>query len=279
MRIFLALAVAFAAFAGEPRSAFVRANGLYLHYLEWSGGQRGVLLMLAGLGDDAYRFETFAPRFTDRYRVIAMTRRGSGASSQPLAGYDVQTRAEDVRAFLDALKIKKVVLVGHSVAGDELTMFAAKYPSRVEKLVYLDAAYDRSATTRKALDDPTPPSYWKTMGREAIGSAPTSDIKVLMMRGTMAFHPDYRAIRAPALAFYALPKLHPMFRSAPDVETLRKMNAWWTATGLPMIRQNIDQFRREARHGQVVEMPYANHYVFLGSTQDEVVRRMREFLR
>jgi hypothetical protein len=62
------------------KSGFVKANGVRLHYLEWSGGKRGVLLMLAGLGSDAHVFDTFAGRFTDRYRVVA---RGGVVAAPP----------------------------------------------------------------------------------------------------------------------------------------------------------------------------------------------------
>jgi pimeloyl-ACP methyl ester carboxylesterase len=48
-------------------------------------------------------------------------------------------------------------LVGHLLAGDELTMFAAKYPQRVEKLVYLDAAYDHSNVPEEELQWLFPP--------------------------------------------------------------------------------------------------------------------------
>ncbi len=80
------VAVSLTAAAGDTsphRSAFVRSNGVKLHYLEWSGGKRGVLLMLAGLGNDAHVFDSFAVRFTDKYRVLALTRRGYGESDRP----------------------------------------------------------------------------------------------------------------------------------------------------------------------------------------------------
>lgn len=41
---------------------------------------------------------------------------------------------------------------------------------------------------------------------------------------------------------------------------------------------SIEQFRREARQGEVVEMPHADHFLFLGLTQVEAVRRTKEFL-
>lgn len=276
MRVLLVLAVNLTVMAGDTsphRSGFVKVNGVRLHYLEWSGGKGGVLLMLAGLGNDAHVFDSFAGRFTDRYRVLALTRRGYGESDKPRTGYDVNTRVEDVRRFFDVLGITKVTLIGHSVAGDELTAFASAYPARVDKVVYLDAAYDRSKTAALTDDDPALkflPNRWRPSANDPILAQ--------IMKGSAAFHPDYRGIRAPALSFYAVRRLHPAFREAPTAEDLRRMNAWWTAKGIPHIRANIEQFRREARRGQIVEMAYADHFLFLRSTQDEVVRRTREFL-
>ena len=45
---------------------------------------------------------------------------------------------------MDAMSLKKVLLVGHSIAGDELTWLGGHHPERFRGLVYLDAAYDRS---------------------------------------------------------------------------------------------------------------------------------------
>jgi pimeloyl-ACP methyl ester carboxylesterase len=275
--IFIVLAASLTAVAGDTsphRSAFVKANGVKLHYLEWGGGREGTLLMLAGLGNDAHIFDSFAVRFTDKYRVLALTRRGYGESDKPQTGYDVATRVEDVRRVLDALDIRKVTLIGHSIAGDELTAFASAYPDRVSKVVFLDAAYDRSKTAALFRDDPA----MKLLPNGGPPAGNDDAIQAQLRKGTSAFHPDYRGIRTPALSFYAVQKLHPAFRQARTVEDLRRMNAWWTAKGVPLIRANIEQFRREARRGQVVEMHYANHFLFLGSTQDEVVQRTREFL-
>ena len=62
------------------------------------------------------------------------------AIEQPRNGYDVDTRAADDIKVLDALGIKSAVLVGHSIAGSELSKIAVKYPSYVDRLVYLDAS-------------------------------------------------------------------------------------------------------------------------------------------
>ncbi|MCI0446260.1 alpha/beta hydrolase, partial [bacterium] len=69
--------------------------------------------------------------------------RGQGDSDYPETGYDADTLTEDIRQFMDHLNIEKAILAGHSLAGVELTHFAATHPTRVEKLIYLDALDDR----------------------------------------------------------------------------------------------------------------------------------------
>ena len=111
--------------------------GVRLHYLDF-GGRGPTLLFLPGLGNTAHAFDDFAPRLTDRHHVIAITRRGFGESSHPAAGYDTPRLAEDIRTALDSLHLRRVSFIGHSIAGEEMTRFAATYPDRVDKLVYLD---------------------------------------------------------------------------------------------------------------------------------------------
>ena len=126
----------------NPKSDFVTVNGIRLHYLDW-GGKGPALIFLTGMGCSAYIFNKFAPLFTDKFRVLALTRRGQGDSDYPDTGYDADTLIEDIRQFMDHLDIEKAILAGHSLAGVELTHFAATYPNRVEKLNYLDALDDR----------------------------------------------------------------------------------------------------------------------------------------
>jgi non-heme chloroperoxidase len=133
-----------------PTSFIVNVNGVRLHTLDW-GGSGTPLLFLSGMGCSVYIFDKFAARFTDKFHVLAMDRRGHGDSDYPESGYDQDTLAEDLRQFLDALKIDKVILAGHSMAYLELTRFAVMHPERVLKLVFLDAAYDNSSPEYKAV--------------------------------------------------------------------------------------------------------------------------------
>jgi len=128
-----------------------------LEVLDW-GGSGEPVVFLAGLGNSAHVFDDFAPQFTDGFHVLGITRRGYGASSQPPSGYDSARLAADIKAVLDTLHLTRVVLVGHSIAGDELTKFASTYPDRIAKLVYLDAAHDRTGLPALFQNAPIPPS-------------------------------------------------------------------------------------------------------------------------
>jgi pimeloyl-ACP methyl ester carboxylesterase len=126
----------------NPKNGFVQVNGISLHYLDW-GGKGPALIFLTGMGCSAYIFNKFAPRFIDAFHVLALTRRGHGDSDYPETGYDADTLTEDIRQFMDRLNVETAILAGHSLAGVELTHFAATHPTRVQKLIYLDALDDR----------------------------------------------------------------------------------------------------------------------------------------
>lgn len=111
-----------------------------LEVLDWGGSGRPVIL-LAGLGNTAHVFDEFAPKLTPEYHVYGITRRGYGASSIPTTGYSADRLGDDVVAVLDALKLEHPVLVGHSIAGEELSSIGTRHPERIAGLIYLDAGY------------------------------------------------------------------------------------------------------------------------------------------
>jgi pimeloyl-ACP methyl ester carboxylesterase len=118
-------------------------RGVTLEVLDW-GGDGPPLVFLTGLGNTAHVFDDFAPKFTAKHHVYAITRRGFGASSTPPAtglNYDADRLGDDVLAVVDALKLNRPVLAGHSVAGEELSSIGTRHPEKVSGLIYLDAAY------------------------------------------------------------------------------------------------------------------------------------------
>ena len=51
------------------------------------------------------------------------------------------TFGDDVLGVIDALKLERPILAGHSLAGQELSSIGTRYPDRVAGLVYLDAGF------------------------------------------------------------------------------------------------------------------------------------------
>jgi pimeloyl-ACP methyl ester carboxylesterase len=71
------------------------------------------------------------------YRVITYDRRGFGASSKPLEGYEYNTLAKDTYQLLEALDLKDATLVGFSMGGGEVARYMGKYDNgRVSKVVF-----------------------------------------------------------------------------------------------------------------------------------------------
>jgi non-heme chloroperoxidase len=117
--------------------------GVKLEVLDWGGNGRP-LVFLAGLGNTAHVFDKFAPKFTRKCHVYGITRRGFGDSSGPTPNdhnYSSDRLGDDVLAVIDALKLQKPVLVGHSIAGEELSSIGSRHPEKVSGLIYLDAGF------------------------------------------------------------------------------------------------------------------------------------------
>lgn len=111
-----------------------------LEVLDWGGAGRSVVL-LAGGGNTAHVFDELAPKLATDYHVYGITRRGFGASGFSASDNPVDRLRVDVLAVLGALKLERPVLVGHSIAGAELSAVASSHSDRVAGLIYLEAGY------------------------------------------------------------------------------------------------------------------------------------------
>jgi pimeloyl-ACP methyl ester carboxylesterase len=121
------------------------ADGLSLQLYEWS--EEGTpLLMLHGFGNDAHVWEDLAEAVAPHYRTLALDLRGHGDSDRdPEGRYDHLSMARDVEAVCEALDIKRVVLVGHSMGGRVAMRFAGRNQEKLAGLVIVDSAPDLDA--------------------------------------------------------------------------------------------------------------------------------------
>jgi len=268
-----------AASGQRPKTHLIEVDtNVRLEVLDWGGSGR-TLVLLAGLGDTAHVYERFALRFTSHFRVLGVTRRGFGTSSKPQSGYSAERLANDVVSLLDALNIERPVLVGHSVAGEELSSIGARNANRIAALIYLDAAWDRTYVPPQETKKNDGGDFDKVGIQSEPKPDPTRfDPEAAIRAGIQK--PGYAHITIPALALYAAPRTwKEMMPDAPDFTKADQVAAADKVVAqMAKMRKNMaDQFRSGVAKSRVVEIPGASHYLFK-TNEDDVVREMLVFL-
>ncbi|GAA2398707.1 hypothetical protein Cme02nite_07470 [Catellatospora methionotrophica] len=114
-------------------------GGVRLAYRAWGAADAPPVVLLHGIGGGGPGdWDTVARRLADRWRVYAVDQRGHGLSDRT-SGYAIDVLVADVAALLDALKLERAAVIGHSLGGVVAYLFAARFPERVAALVVEDA--------------------------------------------------------------------------------------------------------------------------------------------
>lgn len=106
---------------------------IVLHYVEKGTGFP--LVLLHGNGESGEYFEHQIAYFSNQYRVIAIDTRGQGQSPRGTAPFTIDQFAEDLKAFLDGMGIRRAHILGFSDGGNIALTFALKYGGSIETLI------------------------------------------------------------------------------------------------------------------------------------------------
>ena len=292
------------------KSGFVTANGIRLHYLDW-GGFGPVLILIHGGLDNAHVFDDLAPAFTGHFRVIAYDLRGHGRSDAK-EPFDAVTRTEDLRGLMDSLGIAKAHLAGWSLSGNDITAMAGAHSERVDRIVYLEGAYDWGspavADAFKLLPiDFLPPAsamrsldayrgYQETIWFPAVSDtsrfeAYVRDLVIIQPDGTvrqrmtesvtqavsstvLTDRPDFFKVRSPALGIFAETFLD--VRNGSRAQVAKNL-AWEQKYMAPFRAASIERVRRELPDVEIVKVP-GTHKDFVFTSREQVVSAMQRFL-
>jgi non-heme chloroperoxidase len=286
---------------------------VHLEVLDWGGSGRP-LILLAGGGNTAHVFDEFAPKLAANYHVYGITRRGFGASSYSPLENGADRLGEDVLAVIRTLKLKKPVLVGHSIAGVELSSVATIHPDSIAGVIYLEAAYpyafdNGNGPTMKefqALQGPQPPTPGESDLR-SFGALQKWDAEVYGFRlPESEFHQTwdstsdgrvgkpcdfpgseifmnimngtkkYTRITVPALAIFAIPHVRETWMNKSADPTVRAEADGYFAALDVMAEKQAKAFEFGVSTGRVIRLR-GMHYIFV-SNESDVLREMRAFL-
>jgi pimeloyl-ACP methyl ester carboxylesterase len=110
-------------------------DGLAVNYLV--EGRGPAVVLVHGLGGFAESWRHNIPSLAARATVYAVDLPGSGLSGKPPAHYSLGFFARALHAFLDAVGVTHVSLVGHSLGAAVAVTYALTRPARVERLALL----------------------------------------------------------------------------------------------------------------------------------------------
>jgi pimeloyl-ACP methyl ester carboxylesterase len=131
-----------AASGAEPHTGVVAAaDGVPLHYSMY-GARSPALILVHGFScDQNYWKEQVAP-FSRDFRVVTMDLAGHGESGLGRKEWTMEAYGSDVAAVVEALDLKNVILIGHSMGGAVILKAARRLPGRVKGLVVVDTYED-----------------------------------------------------------------------------------------------------------------------------------------
>ncbi|QLG50692.1 alpha/beta fold hydrolase [Natrinema halophilum] len=123
----------------ELEHGVTRVNSVELHYV--TAGEGPPLVLLHGWPQTWYEWRNVIPELAEEYTLIAPDLRGMGDSETPVAGYDKDTVATDVRELVHHLGFgdELIALVGHDWGMPTAYAYAAQYRDEVRALAVLEA--------------------------------------------------------------------------------------------------------------------------------------------
>ncbi|NVK53245.1 MAG: alpha/beta fold hydrolase [Flavobacteriaceae bacterium] len=102
-------------------------------------GQGRPLLILHGYFGSGDNWKMIANRLAATFQVHLIDQRNHGRSFHTDA-FDYELMVEDLRTYIEHYQLEKVNLLGHSMGGKTVMLFAVEYPTLVDKLIVADIA-------------------------------------------------------------------------------------------------------------------------------------------
>jgi pimeloyl-ACP methyl ester carboxylesterase len=117
----------------------ISVNGTGIN-VEQQGSGDLALILLHYWGGSTRTWKYVMPPLAKSYRTIAIDHRGWGESASPATGYSLADHANDVAGLIDALDVRKYILVGHSMGGKVAQLLASRRPEGLAGVVLIGSS-------------------------------------------------------------------------------------------------------------------------------------------
>ena len=120
-------------------SKFTTLDGAKIHYVNYGKGSEA-LVLIHGWTMNVDNWREQIPACSQKYRVVAIDLPGHGQSDKPETTYSMEYFARAIDAVLRDAKVKRAVLVGHSMGTPVARQFYRKYPDKTLAIVIVDGS-------------------------------------------------------------------------------------------------------------------------------------------
>ncbi len=156
----------------HPKARKFKGAGIELNCLDYGGEGRTPMLLVHGGAAHARWWDLVAPALTGRFHVMALDQRGHGDS--PWTGdwaYGSRHYAADLEAVIDGWGFGAPVLVGHSMGGHSVMVYAVGHSERLRAMVAIDSipAYPEHAVAALSAIAERPASTYESLN-DAVAS-------------------------------------------------------------------------------------------------------------
>jgi pimeloyl-ACP methyl ester carboxylesterase len=266
-----------AATGDEPVKKTVKASDGLTLACDVRGNGDTALVFLHGWGGDREYWKHQADAFAADYTVVTVDQAGHGASGTDRKAWTIESLAGDVQSVVEDLKLKRVVLIGHSMGGPVALLAAKRLPGTVVAVVGVDtlqdAEFKRPDDVVKGPFAGLEKDFKGTVGGMAAGLLPEKgDAKLKEWIGTKA------ASRDPAIATALIKDLFALDQKKACREAGVPVRCVNSSGGFQFFTPTAVETNKKYADYDAVNIPDVGHYPML-EKPTEFNEKLRDVLK
>src|SRR5688572_19766614 len=117
---------------------YIEINNANIYYQSYGDDKpdRAPIVLIHGATSDSHTdWDSVIPALAKYYKVFALDCRGHGRSNNPRMTYSFKELADDVAAFVRAMRYERAHIIGHSNGGNVALMVAVEHPEVIQTCI------------------------------------------------------------------------------------------------------------------------------------------------